>query len=191
MIRKERGPLLLLTWRLFRGLLPLAGALLVLALVCVLGKLAWDSLSHLDRYQIPFSQIDCASPPGLEKSAFLDEVQYLSGLPGRLNLLEEGLAARLAEAFRKHPWVEKVESAEIQPSQRIVVRLTFRRPVLAVSASGMGLRTVDRHGVLLPSTAPTDGLPIYSGSAAPPAGPSGTRWGDAGVEAAARAAGKP
>jgi hypothetical protein len=188
MIRKERGQLLLLPWGLLRALLPLLGALLVLALVCVLGKLAWESLGHLERYQIPFSEIDCPAPPNMGRTTFLDEVQYLSGMPGRLNVLEEGLVGRLAEAFRKHPWVEKVDSVEVQSSQRIAARLTFRKPVLAVPVPAMGLRAVDRHGILLPSTVPTGGLPLYSGSAAPPAGPSGTRWGDPGVEAAARAA---
>ena len=191
MIRKERGQLLLPPWGLLQALLPLAGALLVLALVCVLGKLAWESLGHLERYQILFNEIDCPAPPNMGRAAFLDEVQYLSGMPGRLNALEEGLAGRLAEAFRRHPWVEKVDSVEVQSSQRIAARLTFRKPVLAVSVPGMGVRVVDRHGIVLPSTAPTDGLPLYSGSAAPPAGPSGTRWGDAGVEAAARAAARP
>jgi hypothetical protein len=188
MIRKERGQLLLLPWGLLRGFLPLVGALLVLALVCVLGKLAWESLGHLERYQIPFSEIDCPAPPSMGRGAFLEEVQYVSGMPGRLNLLEEGLAGRLAEALRKHPWVESVDSVEVQSAQRIAVRLTFRKPVLAVSVPGMGLRAVDRHGILLPSSAPMERLPLYAGSAVAPGGPSGTRWGDAGVEAAARAA---
>jgi hypothetical protein len=49
---------------------------------------------------------------------------------------------------------------------------------------------VDAHGILLPKSAPTTALPVFPGTAAPPAGPVGTRWGDAAVEAAARAAGR-
>lgn len=191
MIRNPGGKLLPMCWAVARTLLPLAGAALLVAVVCLLGKLAWESLAHLDRYQISFNQIDCPAPPGLERTAFLDEVQYLSAMPERINVLEEGLVSRLAGAFRQHPWVEKVERVEIESPQRVLVRLTFRRPVLAVSVPGIGLRAVDREGVLLPSTARTEGLPVYSGTAAPPVGPAGTRWGDAGVETAARAGGRP
>jgi len=58
---------------------------------------------------------------------------------------------------------------------------------LAVSFDGQ-MRAVDANGILLPATASTDGLPVYSGKAPPPAGPAGTRWGDKTVESSARAA---
>jgi hypothetical protein len=62
--------------------------------------------------------------------------------------------------------------------------------VLAVSLAGQ-LRAVDGKGILLPASAPTEGLPIFQEVAAPPKGPAGTPWGDPAVEAAARAAAQP
>jgi hypothetical protein len=62
--------------------------------------------------------------------------------------------------------------------------LRFRTPILGVRYGGY-LRAVDSHGILLPATAPTRGLPVYEGVAATPKGPAGTPWGDPGVTAAA------
>src|SRR5205085_1645284 len=67
-----------------------------------------------------------------EPGAFLGEVQYLGGLPERLALLDDDLPGRLAEAFARHPWVEKVERVEVVPPGRVRARLTYRTPVLAV-----------------------------------------------------------
>ena len=64
------------------------------------------------------------------------------------------------------------------------IALTYRTPVLAVPVAG-AVRAVDRHGVLLPKSARTEGLPVFKEKAAPPTGPAGTRWGDEAVERAA------
>jgi hypothetical protein len=166
---------------------PVLGVGLVLAGIFALGQAARDHLRGLDRYTISFADIDCEPPPGEKREDFLGEVQYLADLPDRLRLLDEQLPARLAQAFARHPWVERVERVEVVPPRQIRVRLLYRTPVLAVSVGGQ-LRAVDAQGILLPATAVTRGLPRFSGKAPPPAGPAGTRWGDAAVEAAARAA---
>ena len=81
--------------------------------------------------------------------------------------------------------MEKVE-VEIKPPKQIIVKLTHRTPVLAVKV-GTKVRAVDANGVLLPTNAPTLGLPVYEGDAAPPReDKAGTHWGDPNVEAAAR-----
>jgi hypothetical protein len=189
---------------------PLVAALLLAGLI-VLGRAARDALRPQERYAVAFGDIDCEPPPGEERAAFLGEVQYLAGLPERLPVLDEDLPARLAEAFARHPWVEKVERVEVVPPGRVRARLAYRTPVLAVllhgeaqdgrapliealSSRGLGAhgallpaRAVDRDGTLLPAGAPLAGLPIFYG-APPPAGPAGSPWGDRAVEAAARTA---
>jgi hypothetical protein len=48
-----------------------------------------------------------------------------------------------------------------------------------------GFRAVDAHGILLPASAPTEGLRRFPGTAPPPAGLAGKPWGDPAVMAAA------
>jgi hypothetical protein len=167
--------------------LAVAGAVgLFLAGLIVLGRLAREDLREQDRYTLAFADVACTPPPGLSRADFLDEVAYLANPPARLRLLEPGLAGRLAEAFARHPWVSQVERVEVVPPAQVRVQLRYRRPVLAVRVGGR-VRVVDGRGVLLPRSAPADGLPVFEGKA-PPCGPVGTPWGDPAVEAAARAA---
>jgi len=151
----------------------------------IVGQAALEHIRQRDRYAVAFADIDCEPPPGLTRAAFLDEVQYIADLPGTLNLLEEDLGRRLAIGFARHPWVEKVEEVELLPTREVKLHLVIRQPVLAVRL-GKELRAVDGRGVLLPTNAATDGLPVYQGKARPPAGPAGTRWGDSALEAEAR-----
>jgi hypothetical protein len=76
----------------------------------------------------------------------------------------------------------------VLPPRQVQVRLSYRTPALAVFLEGEG-RVVDGSGVLLPPQTGYEGLPVFRGNAPPPAGLSGTPWGDPGVEAAARLAG--
>jgi hypothetical protein len=173
---------------LFKLLALLTALSLLLTGLVALGRHALDALRVRDRCTIPFTAVECAPPPGEARADFLEEVQYLSGLPAKLRLLDEDLARRLATGFALHPWVARVEQVEVMAARRVRVRLRYRRPVLAVKV-GERLRTVDAAGILLPQRAPSAGLPVYVGEAPPPAGPAGMRWGNADVEAAARQAG--
>jgi hypothetical protein len=187
MIRDEGTTLLLgmdagmRKW-IFKTLLLIVGVAGFLGGLIALGQWARQS----ERYTISFSDIDCTAPPGLERVAFLDEVQYLAAMPKYLNLLNDDLKQQLADAFRHHPWVAEVSQVELAPPKQVRVTLVYRRPVLAVKL-GSSLRAVDAEGILLPREAVTDGLPVYPGKAAPPAGPAGVRWGDPAVESMARA----
>lgn len=173
---------------LLRNLAPLLLVGLFLAGLVLLGNWARHAVAPLDRYQLPFAHIDCTPPPGQAKDEFLAEVQYLAGWPDRLDVLEDALAARLADAFARHPWVEKVERVETIAAG-VQVRLAYRTPVLAVRLPGKSeLRAVDRHGILLPASAVTAGLPIFPGPARAPTGPAGTPWDDPRVQTAARQA---
>ena len=167
-----------------RLLLPMFAAAGVLLAVAILGR--WAREGMRDDYKVPFASIHCFPSPGAEQKDLLTEVQYLAGFPDQIRLLDDGLVDRLREAFGEHPWVASVDSVNIK-SRRIEVRLRYRHPVLAVPFDGQ-LRAVDETGVLLPATASTRGLAVYSGKAPAPAGPAGTRWGDKMVEASARAA---
>jgi hypothetical protein len=174
-------------WGVQLGLAVAGGVLVLLGLVFG-GKAARDSLRPHERYAIDFLDIACPAPPNQQRLDFLSEVQYLASMPSRLRLLDDDLPAQLTAAFGRHPWVERVEEIELAPPGQVRAKLRFRKPVLAVP-QGEQLRAVDRHGILLPETAMTQGLPIFRGPARAHAGPAGTPWGDPAVEEAARKAG--
>jgi hypothetical protein len=161
----------------------LASSAVVFSLVWV-GHFARRWLDQRQHYTVNFVDLQCVSPPGMDGAAFLAEVQYCGTLPDQVNLLEPGLVNRLQAAFSLHPWVERVEGIVLRGPNGPEVRLVFRTPALAV-----GDRVVDRHGVLLPTGTPTEGLPVYPKRVPPPKGRAGTPWGDVEVEEAARKAG--
>jgi hypothetical protein len=165
---------------------PAALAVALLLLLIALGRAARERLRTEDRYSIALADIDCPSPPGLERSAFLDEVQYLSHLPNRLPTLDDALSSRLSAAFALHPWVEKVNEAVVAPG-RVRVRLTFRTPALVVPLSG-DPRVVDGRGVLLPAGASTSGLLVLRGKVPALTGVAGQTWDDPSIKAAAAVA---
>src|SRR5208283_1840488 len=101
--------------RLLQALVPLAGVGLLLLGLVIVGRTARDWLRHEDRYAFSFSDIDGPAPPGMERPAFLGEVQYLSRFPDRFSLFDEDLPARLQEAFARHPWVQTVEEVRVVP----------------------------------------------------------------------------
>ncbi|GIW82767.1 MAG: hypothetical protein KatS3mg105_4574 [Gemmatales bacterium] len=155
-----------------------------------LGGVVWvhratkDQLQDCERYQVRFLDIQCTPPPKMNRHQFLTEVQYLAELPDILHVLDDDLARKLEKAFCRHPWVEEAKVI-VDATPSIRASLVFRRPVLAVKVNGT-MRAVDRHGILLPPTAETKGLPVYDGDAPPPAGSSGQPWGNELVERAAR-----
>lgn len=172
-------------WRYARlGLLLL---LIILFLGGLVGAGRWglEQLRGRDRYVVPFADIECDPPVGMDRPTFLGQVRYTNRFPEHVNLLDEDLPHKLRKEFAGHAWVERVDDVEITPPKRIAVKLTHRVPVLAVKVGGT-LRAVDGVGVLLPTNAPTLGLPVYDGEASPPRNPAGARWGDPNVEAAAR-----
>lgn len=113
------------TRRAFFWTAPLLAVLLLLGAVLVAGRFTRSQIQPLEPHVISFSAIECDVPEGLSRDDFLAEVQYLSGLPERVELLEDGLAAKLATAFARHPRVDRVKRVQVQ-ERRIAVELTFR-----------------------------------------------------------------
>jgi hypothetical protein len=169
-------------------LLPLVGATLVVAGVIYGGQALRWRLRHHDRYTVPFSEIDCIPPEGIDRARFLAEVRDQSGLPEALPVLDDDLPAHLSAAFRRNPWVEDVEEAKVVQGKQVQVRLRYRTPVLAVPLTGE-MRCVDGTGVMLPKEASVAGLPVWRGPASVPPKHAGEVWGDGPLEAAAQVVG--
>ncbi len=170
-----------------QGVIPILCGLFFLLGVMAAGRAARASLHDRAAYSFAFADIDCLPPEGMSRTAFLDEVRSLAVQPAALQLLDEDLSARLHRAFLAHPWVESVRRVAIGQSF-VHVEMEYRQAVLAVPPSQGGWRLVDRHGILLPESAVQPHLPVLVAAVATPAGPTGCRWGDARVTAAAQTA---
>lgn len=173
----------LIRW-LVQFVLPLlAGAGLIAGVIAV-GRLARDDLRRGEP-SLTFADVDCVAPPGMTREDFLEETQYLAGLPDRLDPRDETTAERVRQALAAHPWVETVRQVRVSP-EGISAELRCRVAVLWVAQTE---RAADRHGVLLPVSAQRQGLVVLTGQTRLPSGRAGQPWGDADVEAAAKVVG--
>jgi hypothetical protein len=170
----------ILSW-LLAILTPVAAVVGVLYGVIALGRYASERLGNHDLVAI--AAVECVPPEGLSREEFLAQVQYLAGLPDKLDPAAGPIPAQLVAAFSRHPWVEQVIRVSIRPKPRVELR--YRTPVLAVEQNGER-RAVDGQGVLLPETKSADALPILVGSHPRPGGPPGTKWGDPRIRDAAQ-----
>lgn len=173
-----------------RRVRPAVAAVLTLGCAAtVLYGLWWagaEARRHLgprDRYAVHFADIRLDPPPGATREAFLAEVRYASDAAPTVQALDPDLSAKLTAAFAAHPWVAGVDAVEVEGSNAVRVKLTYRVPALAV-----GGRVVDAKGVLLPAAAPTAGLPELLGAAVPPEAVAGKPIADDVTRAAAVAA---
>src|SRR5947209_5726907 len=100
---------------------------LIVLVAGVVGGVIWvgrwglGQVRDQDRYLAALHDVECDVPEGMQKRDFLDEVQYHSQLPDRLNVLDDELPARLRKAFARHPWVDKVDNVTIAPPVQISV----------------------------------------------------------------------
>ena len=121
----------------------------------------------------------------------VQQVVDLAALPEELSLLDDGVTAKVADAFRRHPWVAEVLTVRKFAPAQLTVDLRFRRPVAMVEVQ-QGVYPVDANGVLLPpsdfSVADTKHYPLVLNVQSTPLGPAGSDWGDINVSAAARLA---
>jgi len=131
-----------------------------------------------------FANINCSLPPVLSKEEFLNEVRYLGNLKEEYDLLEEGILARIFNAFQVHPWVQKVVDVQREGPKKIKVILEFRTPALVVPITPIKdqieaadkFRVVDVNGVILPKNAPQVGLPVLALPLPFPTDKAGVQW---------------
>lgn len=143
-----------------------------------LGDEALRGIGPRDRYRVRFADVRCDPPPGTDRPTFLTEVRYAADFPETFNALDPADRDRLAAAFAGHPRVEAVTGVTVEPQTVVRVTLTFRTPVLAVTLADGSTRVVDGHGVLLPETAASPGLPVLATRVPPPTTPAGKVWPD-------------
>ena len=146
------------TWRVLKGTLV---ALLTVAVgVAAVYGVRWlrVRIQAAPTHQVSASSLRLAKGPAWMTPAILAELDV--GLldpdfPQRFSLLDEGVVGRIAAAYEKCPWVERVEGIVKRdprgdPNQPpLEVRLKFRRPIAFVRATG-GFCLVDDQGVRLP-----------------------------------------
>lgn len=147
-------------------------------------------LSQREEYQIATKDLSLIpAPPHYVPIDIVDQVIKRGPLPEQVSLLDQGLVLKVAEAFEKHPWVQKVVS--VRKTNTVEVEVTFRKPAAMVEGK-QGLFPVDIEGVLLPpedfSVSDARRYPVITGIQSTPAGPAGTFWGDLTVTGAAQLA---
>lgn len=124
------------------------------------------------------------------------------GSLNELSIRDKQLLHKVEQAFLMHNWVEKVIRVNKYYPARVVVELTYRKPVAMVEVwtpkHGDCLLPVDINGVLLPSedfvdkdgnaSAEARDYPRVFVPDAMPTGMAGSAWGDQRVAGAARIA---
>jgi hypothetical protein len=142
-----------------------------------LGDEARRNIGPRDRYAVKFADIRCDPPPNTTRETFLSEVRYAANAALTFQVLDADLPAQLTAAFAAHPWVASVDAVTVEPDA-VTVKLTYRIPVLAIT-SDSGKRAVDAKGILLPTSAPTAGLPeLLNATPLPPDAVAGKPWPD-------------
>lgn len=164
-------------------LLPLAVGAGLLGGVVGLGRYLTSRMEATGEPTIAFADIECESPPGMTRTEFLGEAQYLAGLPDRLGAMAPATRQQIFDALALHPWVARVRRVEFPTPGEARADLEFRRPALAVPPD----RVIDGDGILLPAGASADGLPRLRGKVRP-AARAGQVWDDPAVVTAARVA---
>lgn len=147
-------------------------------------------LSQREEYQIETKNLALIpAPPHYVPIDIIDQVIRQNELPDQISLLDQNLVKTVAEAFQKHPWVQKVVS--VRKTNTVEVEVLFRKPAAMIELK-QGLFPVDNEGVFLPpedfSVSDARRYPIVTGIRSLPEGPAGTSWGDLTVTGAAQLA---
>jgi hypothetical protein len=179
-----------------RGRRVLLAAGILAALMAGACYAVWHHVrSHVladSQYQIHPEHITVTPPPDWIRADIKAEILRDLNRAGPLSLLDEDLTVRLATAFSAHPWVARVDRVSKHFPSGVEVAVAYRVPVAMVEVQeGQALLPVDIQGVVLP-TRETSGRQNFTSDEAEryprigevhtmPAGPVGTRWGDAAV----------
>lgn len=116
-----------------------------------------EAVREAPEYQVSRDSLRLVAGPEWMTPAILAELDVTRELPERFSLLDPTIAARVAGAYERCVWVERVESV-VKRDPRVAgngppleVRLKFRRPVAFVQVSGRdGFYLVDGRAVRLP-----------------------------------------
>lgn len=161
----------------------------------ILWTIVWhmvgDKVTTSQDYRLTADNLEVTPQPPWIRTDIRAEVLRSAGIDRGQSILDAELAKRVYDAFRLHPWVERVDRVAKRYPARIQVDLVYRRPVCVVElASGQYL--VDAQGVVLPSGdfAPNEAAnyPRLLGIQSSPQGEVGGPWGDPAVGGGARLA---
>lgn len=149
----------------------------------------WPVISQRDRFKLSVDAIELTAASNWAPHDVAQRVAAEHPEWNERSLLDRTLVADLAEAFAKHPWIEKVDRVEKTRQGRVVVQVTYRTPVAMIDTV-RGLYPVDANGVLLPpsdfSEAESKQLPRLEGIKSLPNGKAGQPWDDPIVAAGAK-----
>lgn len=183
------------TWLLGPGRTVLLASAVVAAAVGGLA-FAWsklgDRILSSPEYRLGPGQVEISPPPpDWIRSDLRGEVFRDPTLDAGMSILEADLCERIALAFERHPWVEKVDRVSKRHPASVLVELQYRRPACMVEVPG-GRLPVDARGVLLPPEGFTPleaaRYPRLAGVDQMPSVPPGRRWPDPRVIGAAEIA---
>lgn len=158
-----------------------------------------EAVRAAPEYQVSRASLRLVAGPEWMTPAILAELDVTRELPERFNLLDPTIAARVAGAYERCVWIERVVSV-VKRDPRVAgkgppleVRLKFRRPVAFVQVSGRdGFYLVDGRAVRLPGVyrEPKLGevrLLVIMGCREPPPEP-GRLWATPALESGVRVA---
>ena len=175
----------------------LAIGLLAVAVVAVGCYLLWqrvrgDVLAS-DQYQVTAESLEITPLPEWIRTDPRRQVFNSLALGGPLSIMDENAARRVADAFRVHPWVDRVIQVTKRHPSRIRVELKYRRPVCMVQVEREPAKAmaVDVRGVWLPDdfeSADAERYPLLVNVDSKPLAGYGMPWGDERVVAAAEIA---
>jgi hypothetical protein len=173
------------------------GALVIMAVLCsspiVYGYVLRNlpAVDQVAEFMVQQEQITIHDKPAYLPEDLVNQIIKNTELSLPISIWSSGLAEKIAQGAKLHPWVTKAVKVELLPQKGIVLHLNFRQPVAFIKTPS-GFYPIDREGVLLPpkdfSAESVRQYPIISNVQSVPQGPEGTNWGDLSVIGAARLA---
>jgi hypothetical protein len=189
-----------LGWRALKGLLVVLGVVAAgCGVVWGLSELR-DSIRVSPGYQMTSESLSLVTYPPWMTEAIRDEldIQRLDpSFPKRFSLLDDDVCDRIAAAYSRCVWVERVErivkhDPRVDPSRPpLEVDLKFRHPTAFIQVED-GYALVDSHGIRLPGLYREPSLgdnPLIVIAGAPWLAPQpGAMWDDPSVQAGLKVA---
>ncbi|MBX3412067.1 MAG: hypothetical protein KF708_05060 [Pirellulales bacterium] len=174
----------------------LAVGLVVLVVLWFAGRASWlyvrRHVTARDEYRLTVDDFHLTPPPAWIRTEVRTEAVRATGLDRGASILDDDLAVRVAEGFKLHPWIARVDRVTKSHPARVDVEVTYRQPTVMVEVPE-GLYPADAAGIWLPTADflkdPLDAqrnYPRLGGITTEPQGPVGTYWGDPRVRGGAK-----